>query len=262
MKWLIPIFAVSCISVVLAADPPAKTESPKTGTLRLLQASAAAGDETVKALTGSTWLNAGLKDILGRGVDEKVTFQKDEKGNIIVEIETQKYHSVNERNAAQANAPRFDESKSNFPCTVEEHVLRYGDQQQTFVLLPHKELVLNALVPLGEAKWYYASRTIYGKAQPGFRDEEMLFNFANDPLRHEQGAGTLQIRSGNDGKIVDKKITFSVERSDKNGRLVNVIADDEHKAHWARILFPPEAEYGRMLDATGNKSKIYQAVKP
>jgi hypothetical protein len=229
----------------LAADAAKPKDNPKTKLV--LAGDQPAGAETVDALVSNSWAQRGTKNILGQGVDEILTFKKTDKGELSVEQTTRKFRSVNER--APAGAPPvapYTETKTTLPAEVDRSVLRYGDRRQSFVLVPKERLILNALVPLGEGKWYYASQR-----------EEMLFTFAADPVQKEHGDGTLQVCSDG-GKVHTIKITFDLASS--SGRIIRVVADTEQKAVWAEIQFDAAGKYGLMIGRVDQKSQVLTPV--
>ena len=152
---------------------------------------------------------------------------------------------------------RFRDTKASLPATSEGPLLRIGDGQQTFALVPGKVLVLNALVPTGGGKWYYASRQTWAKGQE--LDEEMLLEFADDPMKKDEGGGTSQLCSSNGPNVLKEAVRFTLKRADKQGRLVTVTsADPKIRARVAEILFPPDGAYG-LAHGPNHNSTVYTA---
>src|SRR5690349_19220841 len=172
------VLAAAC---VLAATEPASRPAGEAAGLRLLPKGGPQNASALKELTASRWVDASPKDILGRGIDTVLQFRKGDDQKLTVDRVTRTFRSVNERGGG-AWGQKFDEKKETFPATVEGPLLRYGDEQQTFAVTD-KVLVLNALVPLGEGRWYYAARETWGKGE--HRDEEMLLEFADDPTKKD-----------------------------------------------------------------------------
>jgi hypothetical protein len=224
--------------------------------LRLLPQVGKADAPVPKALIASRWVEARPKDILGRGTDTVLQFRQGEDQKLTVDRATRTFRSVNDR-AGGGLGRNFDEKKESFPATLDGPLLRYGDEQQTFVVTD-KVLVVNALVPLGEGKWYYTARQSWGNG--GHRDEEMLLEFADDPTKKDEGAGTIQLTSSNGPAVLKEEVRFKLQRAGKDGRLVLVeSADPQIRARRAEILFPAGDAYGLVLDRPNLNSRVFTA---
>lgn len=248
MRWFMGILVLVFPLFALDADDAAiPRENAKMKLVLGVNQPAVAG--TVDALVWRSWALSGMKNILGAGVDEILAFKKNDKGELSVEETMRKFRSVNERAAAGAPplAP-YTETKSNWPAEVDRSVIRFGERRMSYVLVPKERLILNALVPLGEGKWYYASER-----------EEMLFTFAADPVQKEQGEGTLQVCSGDAGKVYTTKIKFDLASS--SGRIIRVVADTQQKAVWAEIQFDAGGKYGLMTGRVDAKSQVLTPVE-
>lgn len=242
-----------------AAQPPEPATQPAEAraSLRLLPKTKGDGRGQVDALVAQAWINGGMRDILGRGSDTVLAFRRDGEQKLVLDRVTRRYRSVNDGGAGKWGE-RFDEKKQTDPAEVDGPVLRVGEQQQTFVVVPGKELVLNALVPI-DGKWYYAARQLWGKGE--HRDEEVLLDFADDPLKANTGKGTIRMCNGNQGRVLEDKVTFTLLRADKQGRMIRVVSDDpQSRARWAEILFAPDRKYGLMLDKPNLNSLVFTAA--
>jgi hypothetical protein len=252
----IPFLAIAMLVIVAARGAePAPEMQP--GTLRLLTDTKPADQATLDALAATRWAWYGAKNILGRGTDQFATFRVDKDKGLLIELTDRTWRSVNDR---PANAPRYVDKQSTFPRTVRGPILWYDDHQQTFALVPGKAIVLNAVVPLGNGRWYYAARRTLGKQDvPPFRDEEMLFDFgADDPLRAETGKGVLHLRSG-DNPPVKEDVQFKVTHTGRDGRIINVRGVNDRSL--AEIQFPPEGKYGRLLDHPNLNSQVFTPAR-
>lgn len=247
------IFAAAC---GLAATEPASRPAAEAAGLRLAPKGGPRDGSVLKKLTASRWVNASPKDILGRGIDTILQFHTGDDQKLTVDRVTRTFRSVNDR-AGGGFGQNFVEKKETLPATAEGPLLRYGDEQQTFAVTD-KELVLNALVPLGEGRWYYAARETWGKGE--HRDEEMLLEFADDPTKKDAGGGAIQLTSSNGPAILKEEVRFTLVRADKQGRLIKVeSADPQNRGRRAEILFPPDGAYGLVLDRPNLNSRVFTA---
>ncbi|HWE95979.1 MAG TPA: hypothetical protein VG269_18595 [Tepidisphaeraceae bacterium] len=205
-------------------------------------------------LAGSAWLAAMPRNILGAGAETHIRFKEAADRTLRMESETLQFRSFQDKQPLVLN--RHDE-----PCRIAGPVLHSGDQQQTFVLIPGQTLALNALVPVGDGQWYYCARMVYGEnpadpAQPRWRDEEMMITFADDPLTHDAGNGSIRIRSGTP-KILEDKVRFTLDKADPFGRQITIQSTGATAAKWAQILIPPDGRYGILEDAPNSGTRLY-----
>jgi DNA-binding beta-propeller fold protein YncE len=205
-----------------------------------------------QALAGTCWIHPAARNILGQGIDQILAFRRDKAGALLVDVTARHWFSVNERR----NFP-FEEKTTPYPCTIDGPILRYREQRQTVALSPGKAFVLNALVPLGNGRWYWAARRVWGEGE--HRDEEMLYEFTGDPIKEPQGKGTLQLHSGETASKFG--IIFKLARDDHAGRRIEVTADDENHARWGSILFPPDANYALLMSGSSKDSVVYVPAK-
>jgi hypothetical protein len=258
VRLVITLALLASAMVAGAAQPagPATRPAEASVSLRLVPKTKGDGREQVDALVAQSWVDAGLRDILGRGRDTVLAFRRDGEQKLLLDRVTRTYRSVND-GAGGKWGERFDEKKQTDAAEVDGPVLRIGEQQQTFVVVAGKVLVLNALVPI-EGKWYYAARQVWGKGE--HRNEEVLLDFADDPLKADTGKGTIQMCNGKQGRVLEDKVTFTLLRADKQGRMVRVVSDDpQSRARWAEILLAPDGKYGLMLDKPNLNSRVFTA---
>jgi hypothetical protein len=224
----------SPLTVTLLADSDLKTGVPE-------------------GLAGSAWRMETVRNILGGGSDLRLQFKKSADGALQAVFDSAWLKKTGDKPATREHR---DE-----PCDVHGPILRWGDQQQTFVLIPGKTLALNVFVPLGGGKWYFTARQLYnpkagdGANQIRWRDEEMMISFSDDPLTHGSGSGSIEIRSGTP-KVLKQDVQFTLEQANRTGRLVRV-SSKQNGAVWARLFFPPHAKYGIRTDEPGITTQLY-----
>ena len=218
--------------------------------LRLLPKVEANDSEISKSLADARWVKRSLKNILGAGSDVILEFHQDDNGKLSVQRTIRTYRSVNDK------GPRVEDKTETLDAAVAGPILRIGELRQTFVVVPGKELVLRALVPLGDGKWYFTASQVWYKA--GQHDVEMLIDFADDPLTKDQGTGTIQQYDSHGDHVLKEAVQFSLKEKQKWGRNVEVLAAGNGSRR-VQILFTPGGLYGRVLDQVDGNSEVFSA---
>ena len=178
-------------------DAPKKT----TGQLRLLEAAGPVGRKTEPALAGTSWVWPGTRKHTGEGFGRLLIFEGQRDGDqLIVRRGSISYSKV--------GFPRrnLQTSLVSLPCRIRGPVLFIGDEAHTFVLTK-QSLILDAVVPLGAGRWYYA----YTERRNGgkIRWREYLYEFEDDPFEQDKGRAVVHGRIG--GKVVRSGASFSVK---------------------------------------------------
>ena len=228
---------------------PQPTTKPAEIELKLIPSKDPPPAQTIDNLIAHPWTSAGPMDILGHQLIERLRFSRDTDGTIMAETSSISFKGFADRNQGS-------ERKQTHRCQISGPVMRFGGQVQTFVV-HDKELVVNAVAPAGDGKWYYAASL--GDIHGGRLVEEYLFSFSDDPLKKD--AGKVQIRARiNDSDHKTDDAHFVLTRAYQDRRSIKVQVDGPlGPATRAEITFDRDGAYGLMEHTPNLNSKIFRA---
>ena len=221
--------------------------------LDLAPAVSAPDKELLIALTKADWVAAGPVNILGDGSVETLHFASNSHGGLSLETTITRQKGFG--HGAGGNPAGRTQSE---PCEIVGPVLWRPGQPSSFVVVKGHRLILNALAPVGERRWYYVAgeRDSAGKS---LLREEYLFEFADDPLKHDMGKGNMRVKVGVFAAKTEE-FEFSLTRADKDLRVVQIdVRGPNGVSHRARISFSVDGLYGLMTDNSNVNSRIFTA---
>ena len=140
-------------------------------------------------LVKSKWVFSSVRDILGRGSDTVFQFSAlPGTEQFLVEKIVRGFPSVNDKSRTIA------ETVTKAYASIEGCVLKIGVEAHSFVIIPGKSLLMDAVVPLSPTQWYYANvQTIPASGgRPEWQDHlEYIFEFSQDPMQRDHGEAVV-----------------------------------------------------------------------
>ncbi|HEY2253104.1 MAG TPA: hypothetical protein VGH74_18655 [Planctomycetaceae bacterium] len=219
-------YAVSDMRLWPLASPVARLDAPSAETAECLarfkerwnlQLMPANLPQIGPWLTGTVWDQRGPQNILGRGTDQFIRFQApgDQGAEPAIVFTTVQHHGANAQN-------RTTETTKTFPLVTAGPFLEYDGLIHTaFVTADRKRFIPHAVLRVADRTWYCAGsrRLPDNDGAPGRVEvAEYLFEFEDDPVRHDTGRLTLQqhIRTsdGPAGEVTRAATNFALFQHD------------------------------------------------
>ncbi|MBI3864043.1 MAG: hypothetical protein HY290_19335, partial [Planctomycetia bacterium] len=140
-------------------------------------------------LVGTAWEQRGRRDILGRGTDQfiRFPFPSAKHGPLEILFKTVVHHSANTH-------IRTTDTTKTYPLAIDGTILEYNGLIHTAFVSKEKKFIPDAVIRVGDRKWYTASSRSLVPAEGGAESIEMterLFEFDDDPVKQRNGRLTL-----------------------------------------------------------------------
>lgn len=227
-------------------DAPKKTPPQ----LRLLEAAGPVERKTERALAGTSWVWPGTQKHTGEAFGRLLIFEGQRDGDQLIARRGSISYS-------KSGFPRrnLQTSLVSLPCRIRGPVLFIGDEAHTFVLTK-QSLVLDAVVPLGAGRWYYAhaERLRGGK----IRWTEYLYEFEDDPFEQNKGRAVVHRRIGEE--VVRSGASFSVRPESPTGfRRVSFTSDKAGNSSVVYLVLVANRAYA--APESYSRPRVYKAAE-